>query len=52
VTEIAVYIEGGGNGKEQKAELRRGFDALFAEEKTKVAGGGRKLMKPSQTRCM
>jgi hypothetical protein len=37
VTEIAVYIEGGGNGKEQKAELRRGFDALFAEEKTKVA---------------
>jgi hypothetical protein len=38
VTEIAVYVEGGGNGKEQKAELRRGFDALFANEKTIASG--------------
>ena len=36
MTEIAVYIEGGGNGKEQKAELRRGFDALFAKEKSRA----------------
>jgi hypothetical protein len=37
VTEIAVYVEGGGNGKEQKAELRRGFDALFAMEKSRAS---------------
>jgi len=37
VTEIAVYVEGGGNGKEQKAELRRGFDALFAKEKSRAS---------------
>jgi hypothetical protein len=36
VTEIAVYIEGGGNTAGQKAELRRGFDALFAQEKSKA----------------
>jgi hypothetical protein len=36
VTEIAVYIEGGGNTAEQKAELRQGFDALFASEKSKA----------------
>ena len=36
MTEIAVYVEGGGNGKEQRAELRRGFDALFAKEKAKA----------------
>lgn len=35
MTEIAVYIEGGGNTAEQKAELRQGFDALFANEKSK-----------------
>jgi hypothetical protein len=38
VTEIAVYIEGGGNTAEQKAELRQGFDALFASEKSKARG--------------
>jgi hypothetical protein len=38
VTDIAVYVEGGGNGKEQKAELRRGFDALFAQEKSLASG--------------
>lgn len=37
MTEIAVYIEGGGNGKEQKAELRRGFDALFSQEKSRAS---------------
>jgi hypothetical protein len=36
VTEIAVYIEGGGNTAGQKAELRQGFDALFANEKSKA----------------
>jgi hypothetical protein len=36
LTEIAVYIEGGGNTAEQKAELRQGFDALFASEKSKA----------------
>jgi hypothetical protein len=34
--DIAVYVEGGGNGKEQKAKLRRGFDALFAKEKARA----------------
>ena len=36
MTDIAVYIEGGGNSKDQKAALRRGFDALFAREKSKA----------------
>lgn len=36
MTEIAVYVEGGGNGKEEKAELRRGFDALFAKQKSRA----------------
>ena len=36
MTEIAVYIEGGGNTAEQKAELRQGFDVLFASEKSKA----------------
>jgi len=40
VTEIAVYIEGGGNTAGQKAELRRGFDALFAKQKS-LAGNKR-----------
>jgi len=37
VIEIAVYIEGGGDTAEQKAELRQGFDALFANEKKKAS---------------
>ncbi|MGB6687789.1 MAG: DUF4276 family protein [Terracidiphilus sp.] len=36
MTEIAVYIEGGGNTSGQKAELRQGFDALFRSEKEKA----------------
>ena len=38
--EIAVYVEGGGNTAGQKAELRRGFDALFAKQKSE-AGNNR-----------
>jgi hypothetical protein len=36
MTDIAVYIEGGGNSKDQKAALRRGFDSLFKDEKSKA----------------
>jgi hypothetical protein len=36
VSEIAVYVEGGGNTAEQKAELRRGFDELFAAQKSRA----------------
>jgi hypothetical protein len=36
VSEIAIYVEGGGNTAEQKAELRRGFDALFASQKSRA----------------
>jgi hypothetical protein len=36
MTDIAVYIEGGGNSKDQKAALRRGFDSLFEMEKSKA----------------
>lgn len=43
MTEIAVYIEGGGNTAEQKAELRQGFDALFADEKSKARAKRRSL---------
>lgn len=32
--DVRVYLEGGGTGKEQKAELRRGFDDLFGREKS------------------
>ncbi|MGA7340740.1 MAG: DUF4276 family protein [Terracidiphilus sp.] len=37
MTEIAVYVKGGGNSKESKAELRRGFDALFTGEKERAS---------------
>jgi hypothetical protein len=36
VTEIAVYVEGGGNTAGQKAELRQGFHALFKDEKKRA----------------
>ncbi|MDR3715091.1 MAG: DUF4276 family protein [Puia sp.] len=36
MTEIAVYIEGGGKTAGEKAELRLGFDALFMSEKSKA----------------
>jgi hypothetical protein len=34
VTDIAVYVEGGGKTAGQKAELRQGFDALFQRERS------------------
>ena len=34
MTEIAVYVEGGGNDRSQKAALRQGFDSLFHQEKS------------------
>ena len=41
VSEIAVYVEGGGNTAGQKAELRQGFDKLFdrPREKARKIGG-------------
>jgi hypothetical protein len=33
---IAIYVEGGGDTAEQKAELRQGFDVLFSAVKTQV----------------
>ncbi len=36
MTEIAVYVEGGGHTVALKEELRRGFDALFVKERTKA----------------
>ncbi len=33
MTEIAIYVEGGGTTVDQKASLRRGFDGLFSGEK-------------------
>lgn len=34
MTGVAIYIEGGGDGRDGKAELRQGFDALLARQKT------------------
>jgi len=36
VTEIAIYVEGGGDTPEQKAELRRGLDGLLDNVKSKA----------------
>jgi hypothetical protein len=36
VTEIAVYVEGGGDTVGLQAELRQGFDVLFSKEKQKA----------------
>lgn len=33
MTEIAIYVEGGGPNKSGRSELRQGFDALFADLK-------------------
>jgi hypothetical protein len=33
MTEIAIYVEGGGDTSQQRAELRIGFDRLLAEQK-------------------
>ena len=37
MTEIAVYVEGGGNTVGLQAELRQGFDALFRNEKLRAS---------------
>ena len=37
MTDIAVYIEGGGDTAGQKAELRQGFDLLLAASKAKAS---------------
>lgn len=36
MTEIAIYVEGGGDTTDQKAELRRGLDGLLEELKSKA----------------
>lgn len=36
MTEIAIYVEGGGDTAELKAELRRGLDSLLREVKDKA----------------
>jgi hypothetical protein len=36
VIEIAVYVEGGGSKVSVQTELRQGFDALFANERSKA----------------
>lgn len=36
MTEIAVYVEGGGDRVALQEELRRGFDALFVQERSKA----------------
>ena len=36
MTEIAFYVEGGGDTTQQKAELRVGFDGLLASAKSKA----------------
>lgn len=41
MTGIAIYVEGGGDGAGGKAQLRQGFDALFAPQKD--AARARKL---------
>jgi hypothetical protein len=46
VTSIAIYIEGGGDSAHGKAQLRQGFDALLAPQKTaaRVRSMGWKLV--------
>jgi hypothetical protein len=36
VTQIALYVEGGGDTAQQKAELRQGFDGLLESVKSKA----------------
>jgi len=43
VSEIAVYIEGGGHTVHLQAELRRGFDALLRNEKERARENRRSL---------
>lgn len=34
--DIVIYVEGGGDSAQQRAELRAGFDGLFNNVKTKA----------------
>ena len=36
MSEIAIYVEGGGDTAQQKSDLRQGFDCLFSQAKTKA----------------
>ena len=36
MTEIAIYVEGGGDTTDQKAELRQGFDGLLKDVKSRA----------------
>ena len=36
MTEIAIYVEGGGDTAQQKSDLRQGFDCLFSQAKNKA----------------
>ncbi|HET7864705.1 MAG TPA: DUF4276 family protein [Burkholderiaceae bacterium] len=38
MTEISIYVEGGGNSAQQKAELRQGLDALLGRQKRAAQG--------------
>ena len=57
---IRIYVEGGGNGKDQKADFRKGFEGLLSSLKAMacdkrlewdlVSCGGRDLSRAG-TRC-
>ena len=40
MTEIAIYVEGGGDTAQQKAELRNGFDELLNSQKQAARTNG------------
>ena len=40
MSSIAIYVEGGGDGKDGRAALRRGFDAFLREQKQKAQNQG------------
>ena len=40
---VAVYVEGGGNVASQKAELRKGFEELFREQRQLISTRGSRL---------
>ncbi len=48
MTRLAVYVEGGGNTSQEKADLRKGFESLFqAQRKAIFDKGGRLDFIPS-----
>lgn len=40
MSEIAIYVEGGGDSAQQKAELRQGFDSLLGRLKSRALEKG------------